>query len=90
MEVEKEEKTYFELRNNLLMELGKKDEHGNIVKKNDGTVEFSTEEDRALFYEKNNELLDAEFEVKGVSFEELADHINITAAELVVLRDIIV
>lgn len=86
--IEAEERTYLEFRNGLLTELGNKDEAGELIHLDDGTIDM-TDENRVLFYEKNAELLEAEFNLEKIPFEEFGDQLQITAQELVLLRDII-
>ena len=79
---------YEALRREALNRFGNKDEAGALQVDEAGNVGFSQENLQA-FLSELNDLVKIEFDVPKISLEELGNDIELSAAELAVIEDLI-
>jgi len=83
-------KIFEDTRNSIVMEFCQKDEEGNPVQNENGTVNLDMEK-VAEWQPKINELMSLEttFEIPKVSLDDLGDKVELSAADLFTLGDLI-
>lgn len=79
---------YQDLRKKLLDEFGKKNELGELVYNDQGYVEFD-DDNYDKFKNKHEELLEVEVRCETIKVSELADYVQLSAADLIVLDDLL-
>jgi hypothetical protein len=84
-------KAYEEARQALLNDLAEKDADGKAIIEGEGqnqTFKLS-EENKAKLVDELNKALQVDFDVESINAKELGDKLNISAADLMVLSDIV-
>lgn len=82
-------KKFEECRQAALEKFGKRGEDGNIVTREDGSVEFDNEQLKA-FAAELNDLGQEDINLESVKMEELGNKVELTADELFLLDGVIV
>jgi len=80
---------YEEVRKAAVERYGSKDENGNLIVLEEGTVKLEGE-NLNQFVKELSDLVNTEISIGTVSIDELGDKVNMSAEELLALEDLLV
>lgn len=80
---------YEEIRKSALEKLGERDENGQLILEQNGTVKLS-QENLTSFIGELNALLDTQVDIGTLQITELGNKLSISVSDLMVLGDILV